>query len=286
MPWRRGHPRRRDLLRVVLATASWPVLLAGFVALLAVAAAALAGGFALAANHDEPAGFLYWWRQSLLMLTGFELEATQHDSADSGFQAVQLAGALLRLLIPALLLGAFVFRFLIARNVMVFRKKVALVREGNDHELVFRLYSSTALELVDVRFAFFGQIAGAKGGKGINKVLEQRGFKGIWPVARPHVPYTLRLKLESEDVQGSDLKKLHGTPITPESRILVQIRGSTPQLGTDFVETHAFRLPEDVDSAAYGRVRVDWPAVRAGNSYWWTRKSADWPGFKTFEESR
>ncbi|MCA1698738.1 MAG: hypothetical protein LC790_07520, partial [Actinobacteria bacterium] len=270
-----AHPRRRDFVRVLLGTFPWGALLAGFLFLLVATAAAVAAGFALTADSGEPEGFFYWWRQSLLMLAGFELDATQRDSADTDFQGVQLAAALLRLLIPALLLGAFVFRFLIARDVMVFRDKVILCqRSGGEYELVFRLYSSTALQLVTLQFKVFAQIREAGTIKATNKVLELRDYSGIWPIAKPHVPYTLRLKLDSDDVSSSgELKKLHGSEVGEGSRILVQIRGNAPQLGTEFVETRSFAVADTKVAAEHTDVTVNWEQIGKGSGYWWKAKS-------------
>jgi hypothetical protein len=293
-----AHPYRRDVTRIVLARTPWPWLLAAFVAFVVSVAALLACAFALVANDNEASGFLYWWRQSILMLIGFELAATQHDSSDTDFQTVQLAGALLRLLIPALLLGAFVFRFMIARNVIVFRRGVGLDTYDGGYALVFRFYSSTALQVEDLHIKLFTEVLEDDGS--VRFGTHDLGDEAHVPIAYTHVPHALFAKLDAGDVldgpvapdrgaggpdssaaAGPRVCRLWGDPVERVRRIVVLIRGSTPQLGTEFVESHEFRQPKTTITAErYGHVDVRWDQPLEGVAYWWSRPSTGWENFE------
>lgn len=156
---------------------------------------------------------------------------------------------------------------MLAPNVFVFREQIALLDNPAGHDavppdgrhLAIRVYSATRLQLLDLRAKVFLRLRSEVSGAGV-----VAGFREVtllnpaWPVGQRHVPHTLRVLLkpgDTTDVNGEPvLKRICDHEINMGDRLLVQITGTTPDLGTTFVESHTFLLPDCVTSTPFGPI--------------------------------
>lgn len=285
------HPKLSDRFRSILALWSLPALLSGFLVLLVVLAALLAIAFDISEDGD-PHDYFYWLRQSVLLLSGISTDATEANGTRM-YEATQMVGAVGGLIIPALVLGTVVFKAFVKDQVLVTRAKLALVPpeavslEADEDVykwLVFRIYSSTRLQLVHLRFEAFARVAGeSPTGTSTVTNVKLKLYKDHWPVALTHVPYTLYSPLRREHVEGEGADALvvriadengHEWELDEGCDILLLITGIVPELGTDMIESHWFRTDTDVSDAGFGEIAVNYPDNR--KTWKGSRKWKDW----------
>lgn len=289
------HPKLDDRFRSILALWSLPVLLFAFLGLLVVLAAVLAVLFDVSDDGD-PHRYDYWLRQSVLLLSGLPTPATEADGTLL-YEATQMAGAVAGLVIPALVLGIVVFKAFVKDQVFKTRSKLALVppeavnleAPGEDvyRWLAFRVYSSTRLQLVHLRFEAFARVAGeSPTGTSTVTNVKLKLYKEHWPVALTHVPYTLYSPLRRHHVEGEGGDALVVRVADENGReyeldegcdILLLISGVVPELGTDMIESHWFRTDTDVSDAGFGEIAVNYPDNR--KTWRGSRKWKDWSRF-------
>jgi hypothetical protein len=281
---RRGHPYTLDRLRYELARHSLVELVLLFVALLVVLSLFLGVAYLATRAPSEPRSLLHWWHEAFMVLTTIPLADGTAETDDVARRVVQAVTATAGLVLPALFLGSIVFKLLLAPNVFVFRKQIALLDNPAGHDavpphgrhLAIRVYSATRLQLLDLRAKVVVQLHSEVSGAGV-----VAGFREIevlnpaWPVGQKHLPHTLRVLLEPGDTADVDgepvLTKICDHAIKTGDRLLVQITGTTPDLGTTFVESHTFLLPDCVTSMPFGPI----DAKEGVDSRDW----AGWPEF-------
>lgn len=232
------------------------------------------------------------------MLSGLTTNTTEQDT--SGTHAIaQLLGALGALIIPALVLGTIIFKAFVADQVYTARKKLALLEPNQvslDAEekklhrwLAIRLYSSTKLQLVDVRFEAYARVVGrSPSGSPTVTNVRLKLYKADWPVALTHVPYTVYSPLRETDIEerhgGLALRRIRALDgsnqrLTEGCDIVLIVSGRVPELGTDFIESHWFRADQDLGTGAFGEVAVTYPPDR---KTW--KESRKWDGWDRFDE--
>lgn len=283
---RHPHPRTRDRSRTVLAVAPLWGLLAGLVVAFLLLALAFGAALALTASGDEPRDLLFWWRQALMALCGLPLKALEDADQSPGRDVVKAVLGLASVIVPALLLGAVVFRLLTAKTLFVLRSRVSLLhqpaplsREPDPPAgwyLALRLYSATNLVVHDVRFALVLQrdTAASAPRTLTNTTLEV--LNPSWPLAETHVPYTLWVALRDGDVDVGDdgepaLVAVQGCPARADVSLILRISGEVPELGTSLVETHRVFVFEQLSLEPWNGVEV----LYDGNGPRWK----GWRGF-------
>jgi hypothetical protein len=292
VPFRR-HPKLSDRFRSILALWSLPALLFGFLCILVLFAAVLAAFFRYAEDGDLHS-YGFWLRQSVLLLSGLATTTTQSD--ETGVHAgAQLVAALGGLIIPALVLGTVVFKGFVKDRVFVTRAKLALLPpqavtfQADDvyRWLAFRVYSSTRLQLVNLKFEAFARVVGeSPTGTSTVTNVKLKLYKEHWPVALTHVPYTLYSPLRREDIDGEGEDALlvrvadengNEHELDEGCDILLIVTGNVPELGTDLIESHWFRADTDISDAGFGEIAVDYPDDR--KTWKASRKWKDWSQF-------
>jgi hypothetical protein len=104
--------------------------------------------------------------------------------------------------------------------------------------------------------------------------------KDHWPIALTHVPYTLYVPLEDDDVYvhadsaSPKLVALQGHGIGDGCRLLLHISGNIPALNSQFFEAHWYLADGDISSEPFGEVAVDYD-----------RPSKRWTGWPSFDEA-
>ena len=221
-----------------------------------------------------------------MVLTTIPLADGVAESDDWARRMVEAVTATAGLVLPALFLGSIVFKLLLAPDVFVFRKHIALLDNPSDHDkvpadgrhLAIRVYSSTRLQLLDLRATAVLRIRSEVSGAGV--VAKFRAIDPVnpsWPVGEKHLPHTLRILLKDDDTEVVDgklkLKSIRGNGVQDGDRLVVQISGTTPDLGTTFVESHTFQLLGCVATEPFA-------AIHAEDDV----KSKDWRGWTEFDE--
>ena len=270
------HPRTADRFRTFLAKNGLLRLLGLFVAGVVAIAALIGLAYWLTSSQHS---FWFWWRQSLLALAGGPA-APGLDLADTSFHAIlQMVTAVLAVILPGLALGMIVFKAFVGRDIFTVRKHLSLMNaaqvrgaareqldefECGDQCLAIRLYSSTRLNLDDVRFWLTARIR-TRNAEGIRSVANHglKLCKASWPIALRHVPYTLYVPLRDDDVykhpesETLQLVGIQGHALGEQCDLLLQISGSVPELNQQFFEAHWFEAPSAVSNDPYGEIDVD-----------------------------
>jgi hypothetical protein len=103
--------------------------------------------------------------------------------------------------------------------------------------------------------------------------------KPDWPIGIHHVPYTLSIALDKGDVEtaadgSASLVRFQGKQLQTGSELLVLVRGTVPELGTDMIQEQWYRIPDDLRFGKFYHIDVDYQ-----------RPSRTWKGWERFEES-
>lgn len=280
---RRRHPQTRDRLRFLLVRLGLPGLTAAFVGLLALFAAALA--LVLVLDGDGSSGFFPLWRDEAMALLGLDVGGVPANQGSTLREVVEVAQGLLALILPALFVGAVVFKLFIHPRVFVFRPKVSVEPspktfsgelDADGHVLAFRAYNASKMRALDVRFLVVHQHWFGEGKSSVVRNIPIEVANPNWPMADCHVPYTFFVPLEAGDVvasaQGLRLEKIHGREINPRDRLIVHVSGSMPEVAETFVERRAFDLPTALTTRPWGRIHL-----RYGTN------SRTWEGWDEFD---
>jgi hypothetical protein len=153
--------------------------------------------------------------------------------------------------------------------------------------LAFRVYSSTRLQLVNLRFEAFARVKGSSPtGTSTVTNVKLKLAKEHWPVALTHVPYTLYTPLRANQIegQGENVRLVRIADENGDERelsegcdILLIVTGNVPELGTDLIESHWFHADKDLSDAGFGEIDVSYPPDR--KTWKASRKWQDWSQF-------
>jgi hypothetical protein len=280
MPGRR-HPRTRDRLRWLLVRLGLVGLTAAFVGAIAILAALLAMVLAIAGEADFPS----LWRDEVMALLGQSIHGPASNEGTTARQAVEIAQGLLALILPALYVGAIVFKLFVHPRVFVFRPKVSVEPspptfsgelDKDGHVLAFRVYNASRMRALDVRFLVVHQHWFGDDDNAVVRNIPVEVANPNWPMADRHVPYTFFVPLRPGDVraegEGLRLERIHGRKITAQDRLVVHVSGAMPDVAETFVERRAFELPEAVTDRPWARIHL-----RYGTA------SKSWAGWNEFD---
>ncbi len=282
----RRHPRTTDRVRAFLAKRSLPVLIAEFLAAVALVSLALALAFALTDAGRNPPTFLEWWKETALSLLSFPTDLMLSPNVGTGRSFLQLLTAVAGVVLPALFIAAIVLKLFISPQLFVMREKVVAMPTDpkhprkdqlGSHHLALRCYSSTRFELLNVTFSVlirFEQEDADGTPTLFHRELEVANPR--YAIARSHVPFTISIRIEGsdwEDRDAGDLATLQGFPVDPKTELIVLIEGSIPELGTEFTEAHHTPLEACLSTAPYAGVTVGNP-----------NRSRKWDGWEDFDE--
>jgi cation transport regulator ChaC len=171
-----------------------------------------------------------------------------------------LAG-ICKLLLIVVLLGVVVFKLTVLPALFVHRKKLSIYfddqkRFGLEEPgwlMALRIYNPTQLEIVDIHFQAYLRVPLGDdfNAHTPNQELEIIKPRKTWPIAIPFVPFSLCIPLRASDINRDNgtftLKSIQGHSIEPENKagvsfLVLIIRGKTPEVDSEIVETHWFQL--------------------------------------------
>jgi hypothetical protein len=255
-----------------------------FIALLVVAALLLS--LALTLDSARPGvGFLTLWKEELMVLLSLPVEGPAANRGSGVAQSVAIAAGLIALILPALYVGAIVFRLFIHPSVFVFRSKIALLTtpetfrgelSDDGHVLAVRMYNASRMRALDVRFQVVHQHWFQTAEGPIVRNIAVDLANPDWPMADRHVPYTLFVRLAHGDVTGDGahlaLRAIKGRAVDSRDRLVVHVLGTMPEVGESFVERHAFDLSSSVTDEGYGGVDIQYGT-----------RSRTWGGWERFD---
>ncbi len=281
----RRHPQTKDQLRWVFVKVGIPGLVGIFVALLALLAALLALGLQLDSARPGT-GYLELWRDQLMALLYLPIDVPDANTGSAVAQVIAVAQGLIAIVLPALYVGAVVFRLFVHPDVFVFRRTFVLMPspetfrgelDQDGHVLAIRTYNGSRMRALDVRFDVVHQHWHETNGGSIVRNIDLPTANAKWPMADRHVPFTLFVCLADGDVTATDgcrrLRAINGRELHPKDRLVVHVRGAMPELGQSFVERHAFDLAGVVSDAPYGGVDIKYGA-----------RSSRWSGWASFDD--
>jgi hypothetical protein len=254
------HPRSVDRIRPLLAGRGLAQLIAALAALLLAAGLLAGAAFELTESRGDDRSLLEWWTAGF---TGLATGNTPGSSgADSGSRdVVNAAVAFGGVVIPALFLGAILFRVLVVPEVFVFRNRIALVGEPSARCLAIRLYAATRLRLIEVRCSVELHVeTTAPDGSIEARYHELEVRNESWPLAHRHIPFTVEVPLLDGDVDEREgdprLAAIRGHRVKPGDFLMVTMTARVPELGGETSEAHVFRIPEEVSTRPYTGVRT------------------------------
>ncbi|MDQ5894771.1 MAG: hypothetical protein QG596_1032 [Actinomycetota bacterium] len=178
--------------------------------------------------------------------------------------------------LPALFLGAIVFRLFVRLRVFVLRDQPLLTRKQvrgvEGWYLAVRMYSSTTIVVVDIDFKVYLRMEYPERFLLANE--EVRVANSSWPIADTHVPFTLYLPLDDDDLDASKrLVSIQGHRLESCANLVVHIRGAAPQLASEFNESHLLEIPVGLTPSDFYDVDVLYDG-----------RGVDWNGWDQFEE--
>src|SRR5215218_8801364 len=244
---RKRHPQTRDRFRWLLVRLGLPGLTLAFIGLLALLAALLA--LLLAIDGGGAGEFLDLWRDEAMALIGLDISGPAANHGSWVREGIEIVQGLVALILPALYVGAVVFKLFVHPRVFVFRSKISVEPSPETfsgelaedcHVLSFRVYNASMMRALDVRFLVVHQHWIGEGEKSIVRNIPVDVANPNWPMADCHVPYTFFVPLEPDDVAdgggGLRLMKIHGREIGSRDRLVVHVSGSMPDVAETFVE--------------------------------------------------
>jgi cation transport regulator ChaC len=264
-----SHPVHRHRIVTRIAKMRWEHLALSFICLISLTSIAL--GLSRSAFYPDQ-----FWKHAfeetskyLLILLDVR-DATEPEGPSAIANAFGLLAGLAKLVLLVGLFGSVVFKFLIVPDVFQTRKKASISKlpDGRS-QLVLRIYNSTMLEIVDIEFSAYLRVPSlrAKGARTVpNTSINIDEGREAWPIAIPFVPYSVHITLDTNDIeQGEDrekktLRAIQSTSIAPQPAngagqtfLVLIVKGKRPELGTDIVETHWFRLSGSDPDFEFGK---------------------------------
>jgi cation transport regulator ChaC len=259
------HPVHRHRLVTRIAKMKWRTLALTFVCLVILISFSL--GLARSAFYPD-----HFWQHTgeetakYLMILIDVRDASEPDGTTKLVPvAFGIAAGVAKLVLLVGLLGSVVFKFLIVPDVFQARRKASICRTDNDRwQMTLRIYNSTLLQIVDIEFSAYIRVP--KGKNGIRSVpnsgIEIDKDRNKWPIAIPFVPFSVNITLDPDDVDpaGKVLRAIKSKTITPlpmgsggATFLVLIVRGKRPELGTDIIETHWFRLSGPEPDYEFGK---------------------------------
>lgn len=247
------HPVRTNRVQLWIARTSWFGIVLLFLIYLAVASLLLAAPATDWMNF-QPTAALQNATQALMALCDVA-ELPPHFG-----QGAAVAAGILKVLSPAFILGAAVYKISIPANVYIPRGKLSIKFDANgDPIMYFRSYNASGMPAVDLKFEFYirhSKFSHSGDFLILNVKVEPLKPSDTPPVMLPWVPHSVGIKLDRTDVRkteaGWELAEIQSRACLPERDaggrhpgecyLLVIISGWLPQLGSQFVEMESYRL--------------------------------------------
>lgn len=130
------HPQTTDYFRVFLAKRNMFSLVIVYLVIVILISAIL--GLLLWGTGDKQQSFILWWQFAFLQLFDSDLPGVQINPT-SHQNIVYFFGSILKVILPALLLGAVVFKLFIHPDVFIFRKKYLFILVRIREKILLRL---------------------------------------------------------------------------------------------------------------------------------------------------
>ncbi len=231
--------------------------------------------FDLNNNYD----IINWVEYAFLLL--FNSSPQQNISLTPPQRIISMGEAFFSVVLPTLLLGSIAFKVFINPNTIVFRKHLSVYYHDRKQRNVlgFRYYSASRLSFVDMTISIilnvrYSDSIGRGTPIGTSLVLK----KAEYPILFTHVPHTIVLELDENDLDITNKKlisiKGHKLESCPSIQIL--IKGEIPTLGQSFTYFHTYLLPDDIQWGRYQGIAVY-------GDYSEGTQSHEWAGWSNFE---
>lgn len=280
------HPRTTDRVRNFLAKNSFIRLIVLYLILIVLISFVLGILYHLT-SVESSVGVMNWWLFAFLQLFDASTPNLQFSNNSSGLQiSVLIIGEILKIILPALFLGGLIFKLFIVPRVFTFRNKCSIYKrtqEGKEEwVLAVRLYSSTSLEILDLNFSVYARLPRQRvTGENYTLNVQLQTRNSSWPLAALHIPFTIYIPLNDNDIYELDQTKrllsIQGHKFGEELNLLILVSGTTPELGTEFIEHYWYVIPAQSHWGKFQDIAVDY----SGNT-----PPHHWVGWKDFDHYR
>ena len=252
---RRKLPRLSSPLAIRLSRWSLPVILLFYVALVAVWALIVA--ISLHFVQRAPADFPELLRRALWSIWGPDNLLAPADQT-FGYYVVAVANAIVSVLLPVFVLGAFVFK-LFRHDPLTWRRHLTLeAHSSGNFALTARFYNEFNREVADISArAWIRWNPPANDTVFRNRKLKllvrgETDDAPAWPLAEPAQPTTVRVLLCSTEEEPDPLRDdrilVQGEWVPRASATLVLlVTGTTTGVNEEFRSTKIYKLSPDAD---------------------------------------
>jgi hypothetical protein len=265
---RKRHPFVRDRIREFLAHRSIVSLIFFYIFVTAMLGLCIALLWAINTTSipiDFWEELLYKWWYSFVFIYGYQPEVLDPYTIGASWVSIPLSIA--SVILPALLLGAFVFKIFIPRqNLIVYRDKISLSEIQGKYYLLAHCYIATNLKIINLKFDCYA------------RTLVRRNLKNIplrtWPLETespmtpmpfPMVPTRIQipvmLNADADDQNNTihfeyendvlSIRKAGQVEIYADQddscELIIIATGEIPDLAMELNETYVYRLPEDIN---------------------------------------
>lgn len=289
-----------------IARQKWPALFLIF--LVGLVALGILFGALDAVSNGSP----LW--PSIYFYTSFFLGAEDLVSGlDRGAQWIDPIAGLSRTAAHAVVFGAVVFRLLIPEDLFARRSRFLVRRTASGQwEAVVRVYNATKTELLDISISAYLRTPVSRdarrpealpdGERALVPFVENTKLalypnKGHhWPLSVQPSPFSFLIPLYADDVCYCDdtrtLRRMQGHCVTPtlagdvrgEAFLIVFVKAYVPDLASEHIETHWFRISGDAPDYEFG----DFHDVMVPPSALPKKPSVaprKWQGWSTFDDA-
>jgi cation transport regulator ChaC len=258
-----------------LSRLSFSRLLLVFVAAMGATALVAAVLFSWIGRNSVP----FWERLRLTLAAVADPgDLLRVDDESLLYYLVAVVVTLVGVILPVLVLGAFVFK-LFQRDPLVWRRKFSLETEKGGDIACFRFYNGTTTPLVNVTVRALARIdSPGRPRLRINNPLQfclgdQLVDSRFFATTEPAMPFTVRVPVEvlgtSPTVNGDTSVRIGDQAVTADRvEFLIVATGTEPETGTSFVSMHSYPMSShsilghfqevDVDTAVPARQWQGW----------------------------
>jgi hypothetical protein len=255
------HPSTPNKIGQILAKRTLASLFIWFSLCILIASLIIGGLYLVTEPECNPQNYYYWYQEALFVLSTVGASDIQVSGAFSWHGIVNILANFLGLMLPALFLGAIVYRLVTPNQAFIFRNKISSYHHTTKGNVAaIRFYNSTTRPIVNITYDVYARIKETKvnGKKTIkNKKLSIHG-RGVWPIASDRVPFTAYIKVVDKDGNKSFITNA-GEKILFDNveEILVLVNGTLRNTSSQVYDSQTYIFPNDKSDSIWVDIDVD-----------------------------
>ncbi len=255
-----NHPRTPNKISQILAKRTLPGLFGWFTLCILLTSMLVGALYYITAPECNTNTYYYWLQEALLVLSTVGASDIQVSGSFSWHGIINIVANFLGLMLPALFLGAIVYRLVTPNQAFIFRNKISLYHHPEKgYVAAIRFYNSTTRPIVNVKYDVYARVIKKK--KNGNEVIRNQKLdihgSGVWPIASDRVPFTAYVKAY---ISGD--KRLFcscGEEILIDNvhEVLVLVSGTLRDTSSQVSDSKTYSFPVDISNKAFSDIDVD-----------------------------